>query len=74
VQKRKGRRSTGQFFEAVCRHFFTDEHGELDYSEFLDLGEKFGLLKQVSYDPGRHGKSIMGDPEPGETIYVRTSR
>jgi hypothetical protein len=37
--------------------------------DFLELGEKHGLLKTVPYDPETHGDTLVGDPEPGDPIY-----
>jgi hypothetical protein len=58
------------FFAAQCEHFFLDG-GDLEYSDWLELGEKYGLLKQVEYDPAMHGE--MEDVEPGDMIYWPTS-
>jgi|RhiMethySRZTD1v2_1073278.scaffolds.fasta_scaffold1781345_1 hypothetical protein len=54
------------FFAALCEHF--NDYGELDYSDFLDLGEKHGLLEQVKYDPEQHGE--VEDAEAGDMIFV----
>jgi hypothetical protein len=57
------------FWSAVKDHFFQEGCGDLEYMDFLELGEKHGLLKTVPYDPETHGDTLVGDPEPGDPIY-----
>jgi len=58
------------FFAEQCDHFFTAAASEIDYSDWLDLGEKHGLLKQVKYDPAKHGE--IEEVETGDMIYWPT--
>jgi hypothetical protein len=57
------------FFAELSDRFF-NEQLDLDYSEWLDLGEKHGLLEQVAYNPAEHGE--MEDVDAGDMIYVPT--
>lgn len=60
------------FFQMIVDHCFGTCSGEsgsdLDYGEFLEIGEKSGLLLTEAYDPDRHGNEF--DMEPGDTWYV----
>jgi hypothetical protein len=58
------------FFQACCEHFFTDEAGELEYSDFLDKAEEHGLVAQEPYDSKKHGEDLLGDPDPGDMVYI----
>ena len=58
-----------KFWGAVSELFFVDESVDLDYQDFLDRAEALGLLVTTPYNPDTHG-DVVGDPEPGDTIYV----
>ena len=61
--------ATAQFWLAVKEHFFEDDLSEFDYGDFLDLGQRLGLLREEPYDEAKHG--IM-ECEPGDVIHVPT--
>jgi hypothetical protein len=64
------KRDPEAFWQKVNAHFFQHEHGELDYSDFLEYGEACGMLAQEVFSTDVHGGSIIGDPEEGDMIYV----
>ncbi len=53
------------FWNELVAYMF--EHLELDGGTFEDLGVKYGLLEEVSYDPDIHG---CMDVEPGDKVYI----
>lgn len=56
------------FFKDVARLCF-DGGSDLDYSDFLSLGQKHGLLKVVPYDESVHGQNDFG-LAPGDDFYA----
>jgi hypothetical protein len=68
-------RDPEKFWEKVSEKFFIDEVSEIDYSDFLDLGEECGLLTPVPFDPELH-QDVVGAEElgKGEIIYVPVPR
>ncbi len=68
--KKKSERDLEGFWQKVRTHFFEEEHSELDYGEFLDLGEDAGLLRQEKYNPKTHGDELLGEPAPGDMVYI----
>ena len=65
-------RDPEKFVDAILDHFLTGEGGELDYSDFLDIGIECGVLLVEPYEPkGKHEHlDVSGDVEPGDPIYV----
>lgn len=61
-------RDLEKFWGKIQEMFFIDEVSEIDYSDFLDIGEECGLLKQVPFDPKIHNGDY--ECEPGEMIYL----
>lgn len=61
--------AVGSIWNAICDGFFQDGGSELEYQDFMDMGEKAGLLVQVPYDPDVHGDI---EAEPGDIIYTHS--
>lgn len=68
-------RDLEKFWEKVQEKFFIDEAPELEYNEFLEIGEECGLLTTEPFDPKKHD-GVVGaeDMEPGDPVYVPVPR
>lgn len=47
--------------------------GDVDGFELENIAKRYGVLVEEpgGYDPEKHGEDFVGDPEPGDTWYVR---
>ena len=60
-------------FEGFAREILSAwPEGGIDGFDMQDLAVKYGLLRETTYDPEKHGDDLYGCSEKGDPWFVKT--